>query len=211
MTLNVLPSLSLYDSSNAWSAYAKQFCQLILRRAFCGELSNNLHVMREELCQMPYLFAFRGVLSSLTRAVTLVVSVSPKKKMSRIAAWWIVAFVKHIEASIKLAMTKQISHAMGHVVVPLVPEQAVTLLHSACRFPRPTLLWSALGNVAPKSCFGWPPSFQRGGVHQVRRSRFRFAFTRFSTLTPKCCRRFRNLAHSSIMLNRLSMSRKAAC
>lgn len=151
------PPLPLNDEEDGALAYAEEFCQHVQRnntRAIHGANLDNLNL--GQFCRSGARTTL-GVKPTLYRAINHIVRVRSNKKMSRIAARAVVAFVAHLKSFWNWSVCKHPRNTMGDVSAKCaiaVSEPAVSVVGFTSK-PWPTIIRATFLNLSPESGFGW--------------------------------------------------------
>lgn len=97
------------------------------------------------------------MVSTLPHTIINIILVGAKKQVSGIAAWWVVTFVQHPQTVRNVAMRKNPSHSVRHLLIKLATtqvEQSIPGFVSATA-KLPTVFGSAFVYLAPKHLVQW--------------------------------------------------------
>lgn len=142
--------------------------------------------------------------SSLFIAVHTVILLRACKKMLRIAAWWIIALMKHAQTFWNWANKHLESYAMRVNPFPVAANNSISLAGGAC--PDPATIWAIFVNVFPEAILKCAPTSKCRTAAPFRWSGLSLTSASFAALLSHYSCRLAELVHWDIMRNRLSIT-----
>lgn len=145
--LNMVPSVSMNSIVNCCIGNLISFGQL---RDMCSPKPKASAVDYFLVRQQRVPIALASRLSSFIHAILHIIFLGSKKQMSGIAAWRIVAFMKHPKAILNGTMCDHPCRSMGKYIHLIHPDYPISTNRRSFNIPIPTCFGTASLNVPPK-------------------------------------------------------------
>lgn len=149
----MFPNLSMANTANCCLAYFPNFRQFPESASFHSVDSNLLNIPFIKLSR----YAFTSFIynsPSFIDGINVIISPCSKEQMIRIATRWIIALMECIQSIFNWSICKLPCYSGCQPGLVIDTEHSITLRRCASS-PNPTIIWSRLFNLCPKSHFDW--------------------------------------------------------